>query len=254
MLLTIGTVLATACILHPEERLRAMVTDRPSLTFAPTSVAAGHLQLETDMLVGAWNGDRGALTVGGSTLRLGLTPETDLQVSFPTLTVARDDLFADGQSTSVSTGGFALRLKWNLVGNDGGGFGLGVLPVLAIDGDNVVSASVIVPVHVALPADFGLGAMVEVDAIKPGAAIDVRGLVTLVASHPVFDDVSGYFEAQADIRTVAAEGDVVRTGLLGSAGLTWSVSDNLQVDSGLRLPLTGVAPTLEVFAGVSLRR
>lgn len=258
MLVTVTALLAAASLADPvppppaATTTRPFATDRPTLTFAPTSVDAGHLQLETDALLVSYDGTAGGVTVGGSTLRVGLTPQTDLQVSFPTLTVGMSDLWSSS-SPSISRGGFALRLKWNLIGNDGGDFALGVLPVVAIDGNDVVSASVIVPMSVALPAEFTLGAMLQADVIKPGAAIDGRGLATVVLSHAIVDKVGGYFEAQADIRTDVAAGADLKAGLLGSAGAVWSVSDTVQLDAGLRVPLVGVNPTLEVFCGVSVK-
>jgi hypothetical protein len=253
MLSALSAFLVAASLIEPAATTRPIATDRPTLTFAPTSVDAGHLQLETDALLVGYDGTAGGLTVGGSTLRVGLTSQTDLQVSFPTLTVGMSDLWSPSTSPSISRGGFALRLKWNLIGNDGGDFALGVLPVVAIDGNDVVSASIIVPMSVALPADFTLGGMLQADVIKPGAVVDGRALATVVLSHPIVDAVGGYLETQADIRTDAAAGAAFRTGLLGSAGVVWSVARLVQLDAGLRVPLVGVAPTLEVFAGVSVK-
>lgn len=257
MLLT-ACAFAAAVVATPEAAvsppaIRPIATDRPTLTFAPTSVDAGHLQLETDAVLVAWDGTAGAVSVGGSTLRVGLTPQTDLQVSFPTLSLSSPDLWDPSSSTSITRGGFALRLKWNLVGNDGGAFALGVLPALAISGDDVVSASVTVPVSVVVFDEFMLGAMVQGDVIKERAVVDSRALASVFLGHEVVAGVNGYFEARADIRTVTAEGAVYRTNLLGSAGLLWPVTSLVQLDAGLRVPLVGVAPTLEVFTGVSVK-
>jgi hypothetical protein len=246
-------VAANACLLHPEPQLRPMATDRPTLTFNPTTVDAGHLQLETDVALGAYDGTTSALVLGGSTLRIGVSPDADLQLTFPTLAFSGTDLFTDAATTSISRGAFALRLKWNLVGNDGG-VAVAVIPAVAIGADDVVTGSVIVPFSVGLPADFTLGAMAQVDVYKPDDAVDGRGLVTVVVSHALFDAVTGYFEAQADARTNVAAGDDVTTNFIGSAGAAWLVTDNLQADLGMRVPLVGTAPTLEVFVGVSIRR
>ena len=254
MLHLASALVATATLLSPATTVRPLTTDRPTLTFAPTSVDAGHLQLETDVLLGAYNGDDGSIAIGGSTLRVGLTSQTDLQLAFPTLVLGATGLWTSAASTSISRGGaFAVRLKWNVIGNDGSGFALGVLPALAIDANDVITASVIFPISVALPADFTLGGMLQLDLIKPGDLIDGRGLITVVMSHPIVERVSGYFEAQADVRSNVGQGGIVTPNLLGSVGAAWLVADSVQLDAGMRVPLTGVAPTLEAFLGVSLR-
>ncbi len=250
-------VAAKACLLHPEPQLRPMATDRPTLTFSPLSVDGGHLQLESDAVLGAYDGTTSSLVLGGSTLRIGVSSDAELQLGFPTLAFSATELFSDAMSTSIPRGAFALRLKWNLVGNAdaaNGGPAVAVIPIVAVGADDVVTGSVVVPFSVALPAEFSLGAMAQVDIFKPGDAVDARGLVSVAVSHALFDAVTGYFEAQADAKSNVAAGDDISTNLIGSAGAAWLITDNLQADLGMRVPLVGASPTLEVFVGVSLRR
>ena len=51
----VALVAAKACLLHPEPELRPLATDRPTLTFSPLTVDGGHLQLETDAILGAYD-------------------------------------------------------------------------------------------------------------------------------------------------------------------------------------------------------
>ena len=41
--------------------------------------------------------------------------------------------------------------------------------------------------------------------------------------------------------------------LIASAGLTWGVADDLQLDAGLRVPVLTDDPRVETFFGISAR-
>ena len=247
MVLSLGA--ATLLDPTPSDALRPLATDRPTLTFSPLSVDAGHLQLETDIAVGGFDGRTLGVTIFGSTLRAGLTDQTDLQVSFPTLGLQKDTRSDADATTAV--GSFTLRLKANIFGNDGSAFALGVIPT-ATFGNGPSSVGVIVPLFVALPSDFGIGGMVQGEAIANGAVVDGRVLTSVVLTHLVTDGVTGYFEAQGELVTdVAAASSTAR--LLGSSGVSWLVTPFMQLDAGFRVPLTGVGPVLELFVGTSFR-
>lgn len=249
-----ATPAATLLDPAPADAMRPLATDRPTLTFSPLSVDAGHLQLETDVGVASFDGRTAGLTLFGSTLRAGLTDQTDLQVSFPTLGLSHD--LVRGAGNDPTLGNFTARLKVNIFGNDGGAFAIGAVPFASF-GTGPSTVGVIIPVFVALPADFTLGGQLGGEAIaqnstETGNVVDAHFLTTVVLNHAVADGVNAYFECQADILTdVATAGTAYR--LLGSSGASWLVTPYLQLDAGFRVPLTGVAPTLELFVGTSFR-
>ena len=114
----------------PIELRRAYNTDRPSKTDSPFTIDAGVFQIETD--VANWTLDyEGGVRVrtwilGQTNFKIGLTNWMDLQV-FPQLYV-NGRISGPAFGEPVEEDGFGdttVRLKINLVGNDGGKFVLG---------------------------------------------------------------------------------------------------------------------------------
>ncbi len=109
----------------PIELRRAYNTDRPSKTDSPFTIDAGAFQIESD--VANWTVDVENATrvrtwiIGNTNFKLGLTNWMDLQV-FPQFYV-NTRTSGNAVGTPVEQDGFGdttVRLKINLLGNDGG--------------------------------------------------------------------------------------------------------------------------------------
>lgn len=94
----------------PRKHLRELSTDRPDKTESPSSVDAGHVQVDLDMV--SWTRDRrtpdgshvveDGLAYGVVNLKLGLTSFADLQLVFPSYT------YEDARSSRADGGSRGL--------------------------------------------------------------------------------------------------------------------------------------------------
>jgi hypothetical protein len=236
----------------PDSALRPLQTDRPDLTEGPYTVDAGHLQVEVDAVVVGLSAAESTFTALGTNVRVGLTPSIDAHLIMPGLALAWADPFGDAKPVPLAANEAVLRLKWNIVGGDGGDVAVALLPFLVLSGEDGPSGGLIVPFNFNLPADIGLGSQIEVDLLHDTDAVDVRAAVSASASHAIIDDLGGYLELFAEGRSHSIDG-ANQLQLWGSTGLTWLVFPDLQVDCGARVPLLA-DPSFEAFVGVAFRR
>ena len=125
----------------PVDLRRAYNTDRPSKTDSPFTIDAGVFQIESDVCEldaddDAKHGDVRIRTwiVGNTNFKLGLTNWMDLQV-FPAILcqhAARADQRFGEPVEQDGFGDTTVRLKINLLGNDGGKLVIGFLSSLKI--------------------------------------------------------------------------------------------------------------------------
>lgn len=246
----------------PREHLREMATDRPDTTESPTTVDAGHVQLEMSFV--AYGRDRHnperdgvdveAWDVAPLNVRIGITHDTELQVMLDGYLRAEARLPAAGQRERVSGfGDLTLRLKRNLLGNDGGDTAWALMPFVKIPtnsggvGNDSVEGGVILPVNFTL-AGTGLAAMAEVDVVRNAA--DDGYTLALVGTLAYGFDLTDRLGAFVELASFSGEG---RHALAFDCGLTFAVHADLQLDCGVNLGLTRAAPDLVAFLGVSRR-
>jgi hypothetical protein len=237
----------------PRAMLREMSTDRPDLTESPYSVDAGHAQIEVEAVTRTY--DEGVDRTGfmGFLVKLGLTPNADLQVGFESLheSASGDPAWEDDTGPSNVT----LRLKWNLWGNDGGSTALAVMPYIELptaSGEETSAGGLIVPLAIAGPWDTGLATMVQVDLLpdEDGEGRHAEWLLTATAARDLFGNVAGFVEGTSGHRP-RSEGSW--TGLV-NAGVTFAPTPDLQLDAGARLGISEAAEGRSLFLGVSYRR
>jgi hypothetical protein len=253
----------------PRALLRELSTDRPDVTESPHTVDAGHFQAEFSFFEYARDrvriDDRNAKvdaeqwSVLPANLKVGLLNNVDLQLF---LTPYLRNEVGDGPFGSRA-GGFGdvqVRLKLNLWGNDAphltfGDTALAVMPFIELPtGDEDLGlgdefeGGVIVPFAASLPHDFSLGLMAEFDFVEgDDGGHDLVFVHTASLGHDLFRDLAGYVEY------VGAAGDGDYTASLG-AGLTYALTDDVQLDGGVLVGLNEAAEDLAVFAGTSFRR
>jgi hypothetical protein len=233
----------------PDSLLRPLRTDRPDVTESPYSVDAGRAQVEVDLANVAWKGGRVSdASMASVTAKLGLLRMLDLQ--FVVGAFQYTDQASEAWS-SVST--LTARVKWNLVGNDGGAVALAVMPTLTVPldaGADGRAASLIVPAAFALSDRIGLGVMAVVEGIWPedGPATLVTTLTSSL-SRGWTDRLGSYVEGVGR--------HVEGIGWVGSAnaGVTLQVSAQVQLDGGVMVPI-GPAENrdgLGTFLGFAVR-
>lgn len=250
----------------PAAFLRELSTDRPDKTESPYTVDAGHFQLEMDLATCTWNRDTsgGADTrteawgVAPVNLKVGLLPDVDLQLVLETWNHIRtEDRVAGKVQRQSGFGDVTLRLKKNFWGNDGGPTAFALMPFAKLPtnqdglGNNSVEGGVILPFAVELPAGWGMGLMTEFDVLRDdaGSGHHASFINSVTFSHDLVGRLGGYVEFFSEVSTETGAPWVGTVDL----GLTYGLTDNLQLDAGVNLGVTDSADDLNPFVGLSCR-
>jgi hypothetical protein len=168
-----------------------------------------------------------------------------------------DDGALGGSSSQRGFGDLTPRLKWNLWGNDGGSTALAAMPFVKLPtnqdelGNDAVEGGLILPLAASLPRGWSLGAMAEFDVIEDGDADGYHAefFDTIALGHAIVGDLAGFVEF-ASLASAERDGDWV--GLLGP-GLTYAVSEDLQLDAGVHAGVSRAADDVSTFVGLSWR-
>jgi hypothetical protein len=109
----------------------------------------------------------------------------------------------------------------------------------------------IVPYALTLSEKLGLGLNAGVVYLKEDAASGYHAeyLASAALSYEWSDKLGTYYEVAARFNCDDTRGDVV---ILGT-GLTYAVSQNLQLDAGVNVGVTSAADRINPFVGVSTR-
>jgi len=250
----------------PREFMREMTTDRPDKTESPFTVDAGHHQLEMDVFnyaVDHYNGIPGdqrfeALAIAPINLKVGLMNNVDLQVVVQSYVSLRDHNVAAGEvHENRGFGDIIPRLKVNFWGNDGGSTALGVMPFVKLPtntdhaGNNSVEGGIILPFAAELPSGFGLGMMTEVDFRRDvaGDGHHAEFVNSIALGHDIVGDLAGFVEFFSSVST---ESDSEWIGTF-DVGLSYMLTEDMQIDGGVFLGVTRSAPDINPFLGFSWR-
>jgi hypothetical protein len=244
----------------PRDHMRGLSTDRPDTTESPYTVDAGHFQVELSFVDFGWGDTDGVETrttsVAPMLLKAGLTSRIDLAIGLDPYTHARTD---DGtaEATADGFGDVVVRLKANLWGNDGGRSAFAVMPYVKVPtasdelGNDEWEGGVILPLSVALSEEWTMGMMAEFDFLRDGAddsyVVDFVHSVTV--GRPIVGELGGYIE-YAGFYNLNADEDY--RGYF-DAGVTYGLSENVQLDAGVRVGLTEAAEDFGVFSGIAWR-
>jgi hypothetical protein len=248
----------------PADKLRPLSANRPDTTESPYTVDAGHLQIETSFV--DWTVDKPKGTSQRTTRRsfgstlfiLGVLDDLDVELGLTPNARERTEDRSDGSvADDAGFGDTLLRVKLNLWGNDGGDSAFAVMPYVkfptAADplGNNHVEGGLILPLGVGLPGEFGLGLMAEVDIVRNDANTRHVGdlLHTVTLGHDIVGALAGFVEYAGQQRLSGT----ARYRATFNAGLTYGVTDNLQLDAGLGVGLNDAADDLRLFTGFAAR-
>jgi hypothetical protein len=243
----------------PRDAMREMATDRPDQTESPYTVDAGHVQLEMDLVNLGFDRDASrtrltAWSVAPFNLKVGVLDHVDLQMVLSPYDGVRRTR-AGTTATASGFGNLTTRLKVNVWGDDGGRTAFGVmgfvtwpLPASALRTGRS-DWGVMLPFAVRLAEGWNLGAMSAVNlpgAPEGGRSTEVTHSVTV--GHDFTRALGMYVEVLAGRTSLGP-----RWFSQFDLGWTYAVRDNLQVDLGSNIRLTGPVPAVQPFAGVSVR-
>ncbi|MES2753968.1 MAG: transporter [Pseudomonadota bacterium] len=257
-------LLAAALIAGPavaqDAPLRELSTDRPDKTESPITVDAGHVQVELDFATythdraGAVRTDE--LSVVPINLKYGIGRDTDVQVIVEPYLRATERV-AGARDRTDGFGDITVRLKQNLWGNDGGKTALALLPFVRLPtsrdglGIDTVEFGLIVPLSIELSDAVGVGVMTEIDRVEraDGAGHTAKFINSATASFALTDKLNLYTELYTERAARGGAGWIVT----GDTGLTYALSDDVQLDAGTNIGLTRAADDVQLFVGLSRR-
>lgn len=246
----------------PTQSLRGFAPDRPTKSYAPVTVDAGHVQYETDILAYTHTTTPGLstrqFTAFDPLVKLGLTDRVEFGLQFGGYDWA--DSRVPGTSAVVSrvrgVGDLTLRPKINVFGNEGGP-ALAVIPYVKFPtasrnlGNGHVDGGVILPVSVPLPWDFTVTVVPEVDVLRNGtnAGHHVDFTQAFSVGHPVGKAVTLYAEFFSSVGPDHGSPNLYTADVAAA----WLVTDTLQLDVGANFGLNKAAPNVQAYTGVAQR-
>ena len=232
----------------------------------PFTVDAGHFQIESDFINYISSNYAGFSTrfweTADPTIKLGLANTVDFEV---VLNGYQNAVTHSNQTGALVANGHGfgdtiLKVKINLVGDDGGPFAMALVPYVKVPsaapglGNGVVEGGVALPMQLNLPADFTLAIQTEYDALKD--ANDSQRYANAVnivnLSHPVSfisKDLTASIEFFSSIGTDPFTPSVYTF----DVGLAYLILPNVQLDAGANFGLTKASPDLNLYTGVTAR-
>lgn len=246
----------------PETQMRDLSTDRPDKTESPYTVDAGHVQVEVDVFSYTRDRTREARVerygIATTNLKVGLLNNLDAQMIIETFNIERTrDRLTGLHERRAGFGDLTMRLKYNVWGNDGGSTALAVMPFIKFPtnqdglGNHAVEGGVIVPLAVELPLGWRLGLMTEIDSTRNavGRGHHAEFINSITLGHDLIAGLGGYVEFFSLVSTDKASPWIGTV----DVGLTYKVTEHLQLDAGVNIGVTDAADDLNPFVGLSFR-
>lgn len=252
----------------PRAEMREMFLDRPDKTESPHTVDAGHFQMETGVFAYTYdkrNPDYSGNSVHGfsiasSLLKVGLANFWDFQVGIdPYIHNRTFDQATNTTEVADGFGDLTLRMKFALIGNDGGKFAFGVMPLVSIPtkrGDAVGSdyylAGIIFPYSIELPKSWGLSGQTQVNVAHNELSVSgyhPEFINTLALGYDITDRLGTYLEFYSE---VSKEANVPWVGTVDT-GMTFAITGDIIVDAGINMGVTRSADDFNPFVGFSWR-
>jgi len=250
----------------PREQMREFNSNRPDTTEGPYTVDAGHVQLEASFAEYTLVHDEGTpfgtrtqtVSVAPLTVRVGVLNQVEVDV------IASPYIYQRSQTGSATAythgfGDMTLRAAINLWGDDGGTTAFGLIPFVQLPtastssglGTGRVQGGLILPFQLNLPHDWGIGAMLEFDALRDDANTDYGFDVvqSVVLSHEIVTHIEGFVEYVG----IAPHDLGVSYQAFFDTGVSFQLTENLEVDCAVNVGLSKDTPDYTVVAGFAVR-
>ena len=248
----------------PDDALRAFAPDRPTKITGPTTVDAGHFQIETDIFNQTYDrrNEQGVTTRQilwfDPTLKLGITNDVDAEISFvPYAKLHATDKVSGAVLSAESQGDVSLRAKINLIGNEGGAFAAAIIPWVKIPtaganlGNGQLEGGFLVPTTFDLGSDFTLAYQPALSLLANnfdnGRHADFQNTLTL--GHPFLTKGTAFVEIFHEIGADRGARSIMTVDF----ALAWLLTDSLQIDAGVNLGVTRAAPDVNSYTGIAVR-
>jgi hypothetical protein len=250
----------------PVEKMRDMSTDRPDQTESPFTVDAGHFQIEADIVKYTYdrykaNGENTRTKTWNAApvnLKAGLTNSTDLQIVLDNYVHRTDsDKAAGTRETTDGFGDVTIRLKHNLWGNDGGKTAFALMPYVKVptnqndlENDDL-EGGLIAPLAIDLGDGYGLGLMTQLDILKDADDSGYHPAFVNTATFAVewTEKLGSYYEIFTEKGTDTGD----RWAVSFDTGVTYGLTDNIQLDAGINIGVTEAADDYQPFLGATYR-
>jgi len=228
---------------------RPLSTDRPDTTESPYTVEKGRFQIEMEFGSVTVDGGEKSYGLGETNLKFGLDDSTDIQFVLP--------LYNHISGGAEGFGDIQIRLKRNLWGNDDGDTALAVMPYIQLPtgsggiGIGETQGGVIIPFAFEGPGGWNYGVQAQFDLVADtvGSGYNFSFLTSATASRSLTERLGAFIE----IVGIFSEGaDAVSEQYLNS-GLTWAVSETVQLDGGVRVGISNDAEDFSPFIGISAK-
>lgn len=253
----------------PERQMREMTTDRPDMTESPFTVDAGHIQFESNLFGYARSRRDQAGAISDAydlaliNMRVGLTNSAEFNIVWQPYGVLQTRCRTCLDShRDAGVGGVDLRAKFNVWGNDSFekvGSALALLPYVSLPtdrrngiGPEYVEAGLVVPLGMQLTkqASLGLNFGSSWTRSSKDDRYHLEHLATASFAYDWTEKFGTYYEIGAKFNVPDPRGrEVVMIG----TGITYAVTNNLQLDAGINFGVTPASDRINPFIGFASR-
>lgn len=242
----------------PKDKLRDFETDRPDVTESPSTVDAGHFQVESDLFKRTVSKTDQTTAIehqfNVANLKLGLSRNTDLQLIVGSL-INQYDLIDNKEKTNIKTGfgNLTVRVKHNIWGNDGGKTAFAIMPYVKIPTakileNNYIETGVVFPFNVDINDRFSLGTQAQFDLLKSESnSYHAEILQSFVVGINLGEKLDSFVESYY---TYNFEEQKMES--FFNSGMSYKILNNLKIDAGFNLGLTKNSDNV-YFIGFSFR-
>jgi hypothetical protein len=259
---SLGPSAPDGSVARPASVLAPICTDRPTKSFAPCTVDAGHWQVESDLINVSYQRESGVTTdtvfVTNPTLKYGLSKVLDLELNLAPYEIVRTQRAGAPTTELGGVGDLYLRLKYAPYASADGRLTFAVLPYLKAPtarlglGDGAVEGGALATVSYKFTDKLILLLVPEGDNLKDNADVGrhlaASQIVNIgyVLPHnlEVYAEVwaSWNFDPKGLVREDSAD-----------IALQWGVTNDFQLDCGFNLGLNHQTPGLQTYVGLSRR-
>lgn len=238
----------------PRAAMRELQTDRPDVTESPFTVDAGHLQIESSFVEYAQDAGTEEWDILPTNIKVGVLNNVDVQ-----FVLSPDQDVSPNQGPhAAGFGDSQLRVKVNLWGNDGSDTALAVMPFVQFPtGESDLTVGhvefgLIVPYAFRINDKTAMAIMAESDFLRDeeNDGWDTSLVHSATIGRELTDKLEGYVEY---VGVLPLGGGTAGYEAYFDAGVTYALTEDLQLDTGLNVGLTNNAEDLRVFAGISYR-